>query len=333
MRELFDLIRKLSRSDSTVLISGESGTGKGMVARAIHDRSPRAGRPFVGINCGAIPESLLESELFGHVRGAFTGATHPKLGKFEQADGGTVFLDEIGDMSPALQVKLLKVLEERTFEPVGGVRTVSVDVRIVAATHKDLAEEVREGRFREDLFYRLYVIPVETPALRDRCGDVDRLADFFLDHFNRKNRASVAGISAEAREILNRHAWPGNVRELKNLMERLVVLTDSGEIGAGDLPPALRNGGAAPFSSAVRLSEDGICLNAAVSEFEKSLILQSLERTRWVKKQAAELLQLNRTTLVEKLNATTCNSGRLPPAAGLGLAAPEEGKTQWARRF
>ncbi|MFP4029987.1 MAG: sigma-54 interaction domain-containing protein [Desulfococcaceae bacterium] len=301
MRELFGLIRKLSRSDSTVLISGESGTGKGMVARAIHDRSPRADRPFVGINCGAIPESLLESELFGHVRGAFTGATHPKMGKFEQADGGTVFLDEIGDMSPELQVKLLKVLEERAFEPVGGVRTISVDVRIIAATHKNLAEEVREGRFREDLFYRLYVIPLDTPALRDRTGDIDRLADFFLDHFNRKNQASVIGISAEAREILNRHTWPGNVRELKNLMERLVVLKDAGEIGADDLPPTLRNAEAAPFSPAVRLSDEGICLTTAVGEFEKSLILQSLQRTRWVKKQAADLLRLNRTTLVEKI--------------------------------
>lgn len=301
MQELFTLIRKLSRSDSTVLISGESGTGKGMAARAIHRRCQRRDRPFVGINCGAIPESLLESELFGHVKGAFTGATHPKTGKFEQADGGTVFLDEIGDMSPELQIKLLKVLEEREFEPVGGTRTLSVDVRIIAATHKDLETEVREGRFREDLYYRLYVIPLRMPALRERSCDIPLLADYYLGHFNRKNRSDVTGITADARVVLARHSWPGNVRELKNLVERLVVLKGEGEIEPADLPPNLRNPTTSPVSSAVRLSDDGICFNTAVSEFEKALIVQSLERTRGVKKQAAELLRLNRTTLVEKI--------------------------------
>lgn len=301
MRELFRLIRKLSRGDSTILISGESGTGKGMAARAIHRRSPRRDHPFVGINCGAIPEALLESELFGHVKGAFTGATHHKTGKFEQADGGTVFLDEIGDMSPELQVKLLKVLEEREFEPVGGSRAVSVDVRIIAATHKELETEVREGRFREDLFYRLYVIPMRMPALRERADDIRRLTDHFLSHFNRKNRAGVTGVAGDARAALTRHSWPGNVRELKNLMERLVVLKGEGEIEPADLPANLRTGTPAPASAMVQLSDEGLCFNTAVGEFEKSLILQSLERTQGVKKQAAELLRLNRTTLVEKI--------------------------------
>jgi sigma-54 dependent transcriptional regulator, flagellar regulatory protein len=302
MRRLFGVMRRVSGSDSTILITGETGTGKGLVARAIHHNSLRAQNGFVSINCGAIPENLLESELFGHVKGAFTGATANKIGKFEQAHGGTIFLDEIGDMSPDLQVKLLRVLEEGEFEPVGGNRTVHVDVRVIAATHRDLEARVSEGRFREDLYYRLYVIPLVLPSLRERGTDIMLLAEHFLEHFNERTRSSVTGFSKSARAALLGHAWPGNVRELRNLVERLVVLTPEGTIEAEDLPVKIRGGALArPASGGVALGEDGINLNSAVTEFEKALILQSLEKTKWVKNKAAQLLNLNRTTLVEKI--------------------------------
>ena len=301
MRQVFQLLDKVADSESTVLIQGETGTGKGLVARALHRVSRRAGKPFIGINCGAIPENLLESELFGHLKGAFTGATTNKAGKFERANGGTIFLDEIGDMSPDLQVKLLKVLEEGEFEPVGGNRSIQVDVRIIAATHRNLEEEVQQGRFREDLFYRLYVIPISLPTLRNRRSDIPQLIASFVESANQKNMRQVAGMSEEALQILVNHHWPGNVRELKNLIERLVVLKQTGEIEPDDLPENLRNKQCLHPLHAIELSEDGICLNNAVSEFEKALILQTLEKTQWVKNQAAKLLKLNRTTLVEKI--------------------------------
>jgi DNA-binding NtrC family response regulator len=303
MEAFYGLLSRVSGSDSTILINGETGTGKGLAARAIHRNSPRAEGAFVSINCGAIPENLLESELFGHVKGAFTGATVNKVGKFEQAHGGTIFLDEIGDMSPDLQVKLLRVLEEGEFEPVGGNRTVRVDVRVIAATHRDLERQVSAGAFREDLYYRLYVIPLVLPPLRERGGDIVLLAEHFLAEFNGRQQASVSGISDEARVLLQRHRWPGNVRELRNLMERLVVLKAEGEITAEDLPVKIRGeSGVRPvLGGAVALSEEGINLNSAVTEFEKALILQSLEKTQWVKNKAAQLLNLNRTTLVEKI--------------------------------
>jgi transcriptional regulator with GAF, ATPase, and Fis domain len=302
MVRLFGLIARVSGSDSTILITGETGTGKGLAARAIHRNSARAGEAFVSINCGAIPENLLESELFGHVKGAFTGATATKVGKFEQAHGGTIFLDEIGDMSPDLQVKLLRVLEEGEFEPVGSNRTVRVDVRVIAATHRDLEAQVSAGLFREDLYYRLYVIPLELPPLRERGDDIVLLAEHFLTYFNGRLQASVSGISAGARALLARHTWPGNVRELRNLMERLVVLKPEGPIEAEDLPFGRRGEGLPVVgASPVALTEEGINLNSAVTEFEKALILQSLEKTQWVKNKAARLLNLNRTTLVEKI--------------------------------
>ena len=302
MIEIFDLIDKVADCDSTILINGETGTGKGLVARAIHNRSRRRSKPFISINCGAIPENLLESELFGHLKGAFTGATASKPGKFELADGGTVFLDEIGDMSPDLQVKVLKVLEEGEFEPVGGAKTIKVDVRVIAATHRDLSEEVQKGHFREDLFYRLYVIPMVLPSLRERSQDIPLLAAYFLQESNRKNHRDVKGLSEDALSALMGHSWPGNVRELKNLIERLVVLKGNGHIARRDLPPELRNGNrAAEAPVMVRITEEGICLTSAVTEFERSLILQSLEKTQWVKNKAAKLLHLNRTTLVEKI--------------------------------
>jgi transcriptional regulator with GAF, ATPase, and Fis domain len=302
MNGVFKLIGRVADSDSTVLINGETGTGKGLVAKAIHQSSYRRERPFVSINCGAIPENLLESELFGHVKGAFTGATNAKTGKFELANGGTIFLDEIGDMSPDLQVKVLKVLEEREFEPVGGCKTIKVDVRIIAATHRDLEEEVQKGNFREDLFYRLYVIPIQLPALRNRQIDIPLLVGHFLNKLNAEKGTGIAGISDAVMNIFMAHNWPGNVRELSNLMERLAVLKWEGEIAVDDLPPKLRSGESSmPAVAAPEINTDGICLTTAVNEFEKNLIYQSLERTDWVKNKAAKLLHVKRTTLVEKI--------------------------------
>jgi len=272
MREVFDLVQKVADCDSTILLNGETGTGKGMVARAIHQKSKRRNKPFISINCGAIPENLLESELFGHVRGAFTGATSSKQGKFELADSGTILLDEIGDMSADLQVKVLKVLEEGEFEQVGGAKTIKVDVRIVAATHRDLSEEVQNGNFREDLYYRLYVIPVMLPSLRERRSDIPFLISHFLQQFNQKNNRSVHEISEEVLDMMMSHSWPGNVRELKNMMERLVVLKGSGEISARDLPSEIKSTHKFEPSTAIEISDEGICLNSAVTEFEKALI-------------------------------------------------------------
>jgi transcriptional regulator with PAS, ATPase and Fis domain len=301
MQEIFRLVERVADSDSTILINGETGTGKGMIAHAIHKQSYRRNRPFVSINCGAIPENLLESELFGHVKGAFTGATGNKIGKFEAADGGTIFLDEIGDMSHDLQVKILKVLEERCFEPVGGCKTVKVNVRIVAATHRDLEEEVQKGNFREDLFYRLYVIPIKLPALRERRSDIAHLITYFIDNHNQNKNTTIDAISKDALDMLMQQAWPGNVRELANMIERIVVIKGDGEIGVRDLPPKMRNVETPTSIVSPELTSDGLCLSTAVSEFEKRLIYQSLEKTKWVKNRAAKLLQVKRTTLVEKI--------------------------------
>ncbi|MDY6986506.1 MAG: sigma-54 dependent transcriptional regulator [Thermodesulfobacteriota bacterium] len=301
MQQVFRTIDKVADSDSTIVLHGESGTGKGLVAKAIHTNSHRKVKPFVPINCGAIPETLLESELFGHVRGAFTGATFPKPGKFELADGGTIFLDEIGDMSAGLQVKILRVLEDREFEQVGGCKTIRVDVRVIAATHRDLEEEVDKGNFREDLYYRLNVIPITLPPLRERKSDISLMVDHFLHEFNVKNHKTIQGISDSAMEIMTDYSWPGNVRELKNVMERVVVLKETGHISPHDLPHL--TAGRKTFLSPrnIEISDNGICLNTALTELEKALILQSLEKTRWVKNKAAKLLRLNRTTLVEKI--------------------------------
>ena len=301
MQEVFSLVEKVSRSDSTILIKGETGTGKGLIARAIHENSERKDKALVTINCGAIPENLLESELFGHVRGAFTGATSSKSGKFELANNGTVFLDEIGDMSADLQVKILRVLEEREFEQVGGLKTVKVDVRIIAATHRNLEKLVEEGAFREDLFYRLDVIPMDLPPLRERKSDIPLLVSHFMMEFNRKNKRDVNGVTDDAMRNIEEYSWPGNVRELKNMIERLVVLKGEGSITPQDLPSKLGRTDRCAIPSPVQISEDGINLNTAVTEFEKALILESLQKTNWVKNRAAKLLHLNRTTLVEKI--------------------------------
>lgn len=302
IRKIFKIIERVATGDSTVIIYGESGTGKELVARAIHQASWRKEKPFVAINCGAIPENLLESELFGHTRGAFTGATASRAGKFQLANGGAIFLDEIGDMSLNLQVKLLRVLEEREIERVGGSDPIRLDVQVISATHRDLEEAVAQGRFREDLYYRLHVIPIRLPALRERPTDIPLLFSHFLNEINQAKRCLVEGISAQAMECLMEYHWPGNVRELRNVAERLVVLKGEGMIAVDDLPDRIlkKNMQAASFPT-VKLSGKGVSLNTAVTEFEKALILQSLEKTHWVKQKAAELLNVNRTTLVEKI--------------------------------
>jgi sigma-54 dependent transcriptional regulator, flagellar regulatory protein len=302
IQEALQIARKVAASDSTILIYGETGTGKGLTAKAIHLNSQRANKAFISINCGAIPVNLLESELFGHVRGAFTGALKNKVGKFEQADHGTIFLDEIGDMSPDLQVKILRVLEEGEFERVGGNNTIQVDLRVIAATHRNLEERVEKGLFREDLFYRLCVIPLTLPPLRRRRQDIPLLAEYFLKAINEKNAYSLEGFSKQALQVLSAYPWPGNVRELKNLVERLAVLKQEGCIEAGDLPGRIKGGVDLNVEEpVVGISDDGICLNTAVCEFEKALILQSLEKAKGVKNEAAKLLNLKRTTLVEKI--------------------------------
>jgi transcriptional regulator with PAS, ATPase and Fis domain len=299
--QVFAGIKAAAASEATILIQGESGTGKELVARGIHYAGTRKDKNMVPVNCGGIPESLLESELFGHVKGAFTGADRNKKGLFQEAHGGTIFLDEIGDMSSDLQVKVLKVLEEGEFEQVGGAKSIHVDVRIIAATHRDLSEEVQKNNFREDLYYRLYVIPLMLPSLKDRKSDIPYLVSHFMEMSNQKNGRNVQEITDDALKLMMNYPWPGNVRELKNMVERMVVLNGSGSITAQDLPLELKSSHRFEPSTTIEISDEGICLNSAVTEFEKALILQSLEKTKWVKNKAAKLLHLNRTTLVEKI--------------------------------
>jgi DNA-binding NtrC family response regulator len=304
MQDLFEMIEKVAESSATVLIQGESGTGKELAARAIHQLSGRRNQNFVPINCAAIPDDLLESELFGHVKGSFTGAHTNRVGRFEMADRGTLFLDEIGDMKAALQVKLLRVLQTREFEPVGSTKCQKVDVRIIAATNKNLEEMVINKEFREDLYYRLSVIPVSIPPLRERREDIPLLIHNFLTIFNDSNRYTVKGFSREALEILCNYDWPGNVRELENLVERLVIIKSSGIITPDDLPEKYHSSRTRlhpPLPEDNSLPPEGICLNTAVEQFENRLILQALARTGGNKKEAAALLNLKRTTLIEKL--------------------------------
>lgn len=301
MQKIFRIVEKVAASDTTIMLNGETGTGKGLIARAIHLASGRNEKPFVQINCGATPEGLLESEFFGYRRGAFTGATADKAGKFEMAKGGTIFLDEIGDMSADLQVKVLRVLEEGEFERVGGHETIKTDARIIAATHRDLEEEVQKGNFREDLFYRLYVIPIMLPTLKERKGDIPYLVSYFLEEFRQKKEDLPAVISDKAMKIIVNYSWPGNVRELRNLIERLVVLNEGEEILPEDLPEKLRIESDQPPQRKLEVDGEGISFSTAVSEFEKALIISALEKTNWVKNKAAQLLNIKRTTLVEKI--------------------------------
>ncbi len=301
MQKIFRIVEKVAISDTTIMLNGETGTGKGLIARAIHLASGRKDKPFVQINCGATPEGLLESEFFGYRRGAFTGATADKAGKFEMAKGGTIFLDEIGDMSADLQVKVLRVLEEGEFERVGGNETIKTDARIIAATHRDLEEEVQKGNFREDLFYRLYVIPIMLPTLKERQGDIPFLVSYFLEEFRQKQEDLPTKISDKAMKIMVNYSWPGNVRELRNLIERLVVLNEGEKILPEDLPEKLRIESGRPAPRNLDVDGEGISFNTAVSEFEKALIISALEKTNGVKNKAAQLLKIKRTTLVEKI--------------------------------
>ncbi len=304
MRQIFSLIEKVANTDSTILILGESGTGKELVARAIHNASLRSEGPFIPVNCGAIPEELLESELFGHEKGAFTGALKTRIGRFELAHGGTIFLDEVSEMSPKLQVKLLRVLQEHTFERVGGTRSIKVDIRVIAATNRDLEKEVKEGRFREDLFYRLNVIPIKLPPLRERREDIPLLVEHFLQRFAQRKNRNVQGITKEALECLMRHDWPGNVRELENVIERMVILSGEEYLTLEDVPEYILGRSSPPTFFAddnFDIPDEGINLPQLMREFEKRLILKALDKTGWVKNRAAKLLHINRTTLIEKM--------------------------------
>jgi transcriptional regulator with PAS, ATPase and Fis domain len=325
MQRLFKLIEKLAEdSSSTVLVQGESGTGKELVAKAIHANSPRSGHHFVPVNCAAIPDDLLESELFGYTKGAFTGATGSKIGRIEYANGGSLFLDEIGDMKPVLQAKLLRVLQEREFEPVGGLKPIPVDVRVIAATHCNLEQMVADGKFREDLYYRLNVIPVFIPPLRDRPEDIPLLIEHFIRSIGKNKKKALTGFDLAAMQTLTACPWKGNVRELENLIQHMTILHGGYQVCYNDLPEKYRNSPEVPapscrhkengfgpeqlllFSQTTPLHHDswpesGIDFNGLVNNFETTLIVQALKMTQGNKKEAARLLNLKRTTLLEKI--------------------------------
>lgn len=311
MRDLLQLLETVAATSSTVLITGETGTGKELAARAIHHNSPRRANRFVAINCSAIPETLLEAELFGHVRGAFTGAVGTRQGRLEQAHKGTLFLDEIGTMSPALQAKLLRVLQEREFERVGDSHTIKIDVRVIAATHSDLARMVADGTFREDLFYRLNVIPVQLPPLRERREDIPLLVQHFLQKLAADAGRGAVTISQDALRRLMAHPWPGNIRQLENACERALAFSQGrSQIDVHDLTSDIQNQPAPADSSEVWFPDDGLDFERYIEGIELSLIRRSLERTQGNKRQAAKLLNLKRTTLIEKLK-------RLEPHAAM----------------
>jgi DNA-binding NtrC family response regulator len=304
MKNVFDRIKKVSNSDSTIMITGESGTGKELVAKAIHNLSARKSNELVSVNCGAIPSELLESELFGHVRGAFTGAISDRKGRFEMADKGSIFLDEIGDMPLLLQVKLLRVLQSREIERVGGRGVIPIDTRIITATHRNLEASVSEGNFREDLFYRLNVIPVKLPSLRERKEDIPLLISYFLSRFISADGRNNIELDDDVLETLINYSWPGNVRELENVIERLVILKGGNIVKMNDLPSKFldeKSSNIDPYSELITLPENGIDLKATLSDIENSLILQALTVTEGNKNRASKLLSMNRTTLIEKM--------------------------------
>ncbi|MFZ7113277.1 MAG: sigma-54-dependent transcriptional regulator [Desulfatiglandales bacterium] len=301
MDKVFRIIEKVADTDSTVLILGESGTGKELVAKAIHYHSMRRDKPLIPVNCGAIPEELLESELFGHEKGAFTNAIRTRIGRFELADGGTIFLDEVAEMSPHLQVKLLRVLQEQEFERVGGTKTIKCDIRILAATNKDLEKLIDEGSFREDLYYRLKVIPVEIPPLRQRPSDIPLLVHHFLEAMSTVKKKRIKSVDRDVLNALSRYDWPGNVRELENIIERMVILSEGDQLTMDDLPEKISKRQSALTESHAFIPDEGFSLSHAMVEYERRLILNALEKSDWVKNRAAKLLNMNRTTLVEKI--------------------------------
>ena len=314
MLSVLSLLAQVADTNCTVLITGDSGTGKELVARSLVAGSSRAKKPFVAVNCAAIPINLVESELFGHARGAFTGATSSRVGRFAEADGGTILLDEIGEMELAVQAKLLRLIQDGVLRPVGDEVDQKIDVRILAATNRKLDTDVATGRFRADLYWRLNVIPIEVPPLRQRASDIPILCDFFIRRFNEKNRRSVLGLHPEAMSALKRYPWPGNIRELENLLERLVILKGTGTIGFIDLPGNLRQAAHARVSHTTPIPElpsAGTDLHAILESVEDRMIAEALERTGGNKNRAAELLGLNRTTLVEKLRRK--RTAMLPP--------------------
>ena len=296
MKQVFDLVDRVAKSNATVLITGESGTGKELIANAIHFNSDRKEKPYIKVNCGAIPETLVESELFGHEKGAFTGAVSSKPGRFERADGGTIFLDEVGELTAAVQVKLLRTLQEKEIERVGGTETVKIDVRVLAATNKDLKKMVEEGTFREDLYYRLNVIPIELPALRERRDDIPELIDYFITKFSKEMTKNKLEISKDALDILVSYDWKGNIRELENVIERLVILSEENSIDVENLPKEIQNQDS--IIKQFELPEGGINLD----EVERSLILQALKLSEYNQTRAAQLLGITRHTLIYRMD-------------------------------
>lgn len=319
MEEVARVTRQVASSSATVLLTGETGTGKELIARAVHELSPRAGGPYIRVNCGALSESLLESELFGHVKGAFTSANENRTGRFEAAHGGTVFLDEINSVSYTLQVKLLRVLQEQEFERVGDNRTIRVDCRVVAATNRDLLDEIDAGRFRDDLYFRLNVVPIVIPPLRERAGDIPLLVEFFVRKYAQSNNVSVSTISEEALAALQRYAWPGNVRELQNYIERAIVFSRDGHLSLDLFPPHVRGGAPVRFSRSGARNPETLCrelvsqgmiaageattnlYERVVSQVERELIQQVLKACQGVQTKAALRLGINRNTLHKKI--------------------------------
>ena len=300
MVHLLKAVKKVAQSNATALIQGESGTGKELVAKAIHFNSPRSKKPFIAVHCGAIPHDLLESELFGHMQGAFTGAIKDREGRFQAAHGGTIFLDEISTMPVSLQVKLLRVLQERQFEPVGSAKVIDCDVRVIAATNSDLAQDVKDNKFREDLFYRLNVIPINVPPLRERAEDIPLLLKTFIHQINQKNNYQISKVSSQVVQALLSYLWPGNIRELENLVERLCVMKEEGIIEWEDLPPPYKKI-TTPALKDFHIPDTGIDFKSTITHFEDNLIVNALKKTQGNRSQAAHLLKMKRTTLIEKL--------------------------------
>jgi len=296
MQDLFETIALVAPSEATVLIVGESGTGKELIANAIHQNSPRTARPFIKVNCAALPETLLESELFGHEKGAYTGALARKQGRFQLAHTGSIFLDEVGEMTPTTQTKILRVLQEREFEPLGGTQTMKVDTRVIAASNKNLEEEIQQGNFREDLYYRLNVVTLEVPTLRERREDISLLADFFLKQYAEKNQRLIKGFTPRAMDLLIRHTWPGNVRELENVVERAVIMTRNDMISEAELPDGIKG----PDDKEERGGFD-VRPGRSLKEMEREMIIRTLDGTDGNRTRAAEILGISRRTLQLKL--------------------------------